>query len=97
MDVPWIETLIIAGAGVSTTSTIQKLGRSTRKHAGTDKGAALVVDCFDVFARTAEKQARKRASIYSKRLGFDVKVIGADGQELTVLDGDKPIRRPVKK
>ena len=97
VDVPWIETLIIAGAGVSTTSTIQKLGRSTRKHAGTDKGAALVVDCFDVFARTAEKQARKRASIYSKRLGFDVKVIGADGQELTVLDGDKPIRRPVKK
>lgn len=73
VNIKWLETLIIASAGVSTTRTIQRLGRALRKSAETGKTTAKVIDFLDMFNPLVKKQSSKRLHTYSKVLGFNVK------------------------
>lgn len=74
-DVPWIRTLIIAGAGRGTAMVIQRFGRATRKHEGTGKSTAKVIDFDDRFSKMGAKQSARRMEIYRDKLGFKVRVI----------------------
>ena len=76
VDVPWMENLIIAGSGVSTTATIQKLGRNARKCTDTEKFTGIVYDFRDMFSRLGVKQSGKRIHVYEKTLGFKITYLG---------------------
>lgn len=74
-DVPWIHTLIIAGAGRGTAMVIQRFGRATRKDKKTSKDRAKVIDFIDSFSKMGAKQSARRMEIYRDKLGFGVKVV----------------------
>lgn len=73
VDIPWIKTLIIAGAGKSMVVSIQRLGRSTRKDESTQKISAKFIDFYDRFSPLAIKQSNKRINTYENYLGFTIK------------------------
>lgn len=75
VDIPWLHTLIIAGAGKGTAMVIQRFGRSTRKDKGTDKTTAKVIDFIDSFSKMGARQSARRMEIYKDKLGFKVNVI----------------------
>lgn len=74
-DIQWIHTLIIAGGGKGTVMTIQRFGRATRIHKGTNKVKAKVIDFLDNFSPLGIKQSTRRKNIYQDELGFKVKII----------------------
>ena len=74
VDVPWIHTLITTGGGVSTSRTIQKLGRSTRNDKKSHKVEAVVIDFMDLFSGVSNKQSQKRLKTYEEKLRFKVEM-----------------------
>jgi superfamily II DNA or RNA helicase len=74
-DIPWIHTLILAGGGKGTVPVIQRFGRITRKHTGTNKEIGKVIDLYDDFSPLGKKQSERRKAIYEGKLGFKVKLI----------------------
>lgn len=75
VDIPWIQTLVLVGGGKGTQPVIQRFGRATRKHAGTQKTKAKIIDFYDKFSPLGEKQSKQRKLIYEKKLGFKVNII----------------------
>ena len=72
IDIPWIHTVIIAGAGKDTVNTIQRLGRGVRKDAKSGKTEMRLHDFMDEFSPIGKRQSNKRSKIYSDDLGFKV-------------------------
>jgi len=72
VNIPWIKTLIIAGAGKSMVVSIQRLGRSTRRDNTTSKISAKFIDFYDRFSPLAIKQSNKRVFTYESYLGFKI-------------------------
>lgn len=75
VDIPAINTLIIAGAGKGTTMVVQRFVRITRQHKASGKVKGKVIDYMDNFSSLSLRQSQKRLKAYSEYLGFDVKII----------------------
>lgn len=75
VDIPWISTLIIAGAGKGTTMVVQRFVRITRQHKESGKVKGKVIDYMDNFSSLSLRQSQKRLKAYSEYLGFEVKII----------------------
>ena len=75
VNIPAIRCYINAAAGKSNCKIIQKLGRTTRLDHTTNKTSAEVIDFYDRYNSISIKQSKKRLSIYSDLLEFDVEVV----------------------
>lgn len=66
LDLPVLDSLILAGAGKSSTKALQRAGRILRISDNKDK--ALIFDFFDDF-KYFDKQSRERMKIYKHEFG----------------------------
>jgi superfamily II DNA or RNA helicase len=75
IDIPEIETLILAGSSVSNVRVMQKLGRLTRKDEKTNKFRGDVIDFYQCDNHLSLKQSKKRKKIYEELMKIPVKII----------------------
>jgi superfamily II DNA or RNA helicase len=64
IDIPSLDVVINAGAGVSPVQTMQRIGRALRKTK--NKDTAVLVDFIDKTNATLERQSNKRIEIYKQ-------------------------------
>lgn len=70
IDIPECEALVLAHAGSSEVSVMQKIGRARRPSSGKEK--ALIVDIYDLDGGILETQSKKRLELYKEQM-YDVK------------------------
>jgi len=73
IDIPALDTVINAGAGVSKVHTVQRIGRALRKTK--DKKTATMIDFYDQTSATLERQSKARIKTYESK-GWTVKRMG---------------------
>ena len=72
LDIPNIQTVILAGGGKSEIKNLQRLGRGLRKSSG--KSTLQLVDFIDVGAKTLKRHSDLRKNIW-KEQGFTVNIL----------------------
>lgn len=82
VDMPALDTIVLAHGGKSLVQTIQRVGRAMRIPYGSDKRECVVID-FDrkekyIGSGTENNHVEKRKEIYSLEPAFDVKVISVN-------------------
>jgi superfamily II DNA or RNA helicase len=75
IDIPEIETLILAGSSVSNVRTLQKIGRLTRLSEKTGKISGEVIDFYQCDNNLSLKQSKKRKMIYEKIMKIKVTMV----------------------
>ncbi len=72
IDLPNIQTVILAGGGKSEIKNLQRLGRGLRKTTG--KVSLKLVDFIDTGSKTLKKHSEIRKGIWEEQ-GFVVKIL----------------------
>jgi len=75
IDVRPLDTLILSGAGKSSTRALQRVGRVLRPYDG--KSLATIVDLYD-HVKYLKDHAAKRESIYKTEEEFDIKYVSME-------------------
>jgi len=72
VDIPQIQTLVLAAGGKSKVNQLQKLGRGLRRAIGKPK--VTVIDFYDTSVKILERHSKERLKIWQEE-GFEVKII----------------------
>lgn len=72
MNVPRIQTLILAGAGKSSIKLLQRVGRALRRKEGLAENVAHIVDFMHRGERYGDRHSSARMLLYAKE-GFDIR------------------------
>jgi len=72
LDIPSLDSVILAGAGKSKSRALQRIGRTMRPHG--DKEKAIVIDFYDRGLKYLAKHSRARIKIYQSEPEFVVKI-----------------------
>ena len=78
VDLPNLDALILAGSGKSSGRALQRIGRVIRP--AKNKKDAIVIDFIDN-AKYLLEHSRKRAEVYSREAGFEVRMPKKDGNK----------------
>jgi superfamily II DNA or RNA helicase len=74
VDLPHLDTVILAHGGRSLISSMQRVGRAMRVPQGSNKQECVIID-FDRKEKFLDKQSKARVKNYSSEPAFDVKYI----------------------
>jgi superfamily II DNA or RNA helicase len=69
IDIPELNSLVLAGSGKSSARALQRIGRVIRK--GKDKKDAIVVDFYDQ-CKYLREHSKARKNIYMTEPGFKI-------------------------
>jgi len=84
IDLPTLDTIIIASGGKSIKLTTQRMGRALRIDKNNPNKKARIIDFFDKDHGVLTNHSRSRLSVYESESAFVVRRFDADGKELVV-------------